>query len=261
MLVLALMLVRALPASPSLLLSRFLVFSYLLFRLDYRKEIRRNYRLICGRDSRWFWLRNAWCLGRNLSLMASIGTRRGQHVIDKTVVCGDNHWWLQLEQELHAVMASFHFGAWEFLPQVIARLGVPVGLGVGAQRDAKLQQQLRRFRTGTAVRVERGLLSIRREMEQTGVTGFMLDNTSRGRRTVVTVDDVNFALPNLPFRIARSRGMGLAPAFCRFGHGRVRVRVYPPGDEEGAVRALLREVRAHPEEWVFWAKAGAVEAA
>jgi len=75
------------------------------------------------------------------------------------------------------------------------------------------------------------------------------------------VDDVRFGVPSLPFRMARSRGAGLVPAFCRFGRGRLRVRVYPPGDEEGAVRALLREVRAHPEEWVFWAKAGALEAA
>ncbi len=261
MLALALMLVRALPASPSLFLSRFFVLCYLLFRADYRGEIRRNYRLVCGHDCRWFWVRNAWCLGRNLHLMALIGTRRGQQVIDKAVVCGDNHWWPQLEQELHAVMASFHFGAWEFLPRITARSRVSVSLGVGTQRDPRLGRQLRKTRAKGGVRVGRGLSSIRRSMEQPGVTGFMLDNTSRGRRTVVTVDDVRFAVPSLPFRMARSRGTGLVPAFCRFGRGRLRVCVYPPGDEEGAVRALLREVRAHPEEWVFWAKAGALEAA
>jgi hypothetical protein len=39
----------------------------------------------------------------------------------------------------------------------------------------------------------------------------------------------------------------------------MRVDVYPAGDEQSAARALLDQVRQHPEEWVWWGKAGAIQ--
>ena len=90
------------------------------------------------------------------------------------------------------------------------------------------------------------------------ITGFMLDNTSQGTQTWTECDGVKLRLPDIGFRLAARKGRQLAPAFARLDRGRMRVDVYPAGDERAAARALLEQVRLHPEEWVWWGKAGAI---
>jgi hypothetical protein len=65
-------------------------------------------------------------------------------------------------------------------------------------------------------------------------------------------------LPDIGFKLAARDGEGLVPAFASLQRGRVRVDVYPPGDENAAARALLEQVRKRPDEWVWWGKAGAI---
>ena len=90
------------------------------------------------------------------------------------------------------------------------------------------------------------------------IIGFMLDNTSQGTQSWTECEGVRVRLPNIGFRLAARNGGRLAPAFARLDRGHVRVQVYPPGDERVAVCALLDQVRQHPEEWVWWGKAGAI---
>ncbi len=186
--------------------------------------------------------------------MALIGKPRGDAIVDKTVVCGENKWNVVLEQELHMVMASFHFGAWEFLPQVFARFGFRVNLGVGAQKNRSFDRLVSGLRRNQGVRFLHKVKSIMSGLRKPGVTGFMLDNTSQGRRVWVDVDGCRLGLPGLGFRFGKS----VVTAFAFFDKGRLRVRTYPAGDERAAAQALLEQVRARPEEWVFWGKAGAI---
>jgi lauroyl/myristoyl acyltransferase len=86
----------------------------------------------------------------------------------------------------------------------------------------------------------------------------MLDNTSQGRQVWVLIGGIELRLPELAFSAARRSGSGVVPAFARMERGRLRVDVAPSGDAHSAARALLAQVRAHPEEWVWWGKAGAV---
>jgi len=95
--------------------------------------------------------------------------------------------------------------------------------------------------------------------DRSSITGFMLDNTSQGTQTWTECDGVRVRLPEIGFKLAARDGGGLVPAFARLQCGRVRVDVYPPGDEHAAARALLEQVRQHPEEWVWWGKAGAIQ--
>ena len=96
-------------------------------------------------------------------------------------------------------------------------------------------------------------------MGKPGLTGFALDNTARGRRTWVELDGLRIGMPSLPFRMARTRQVRVVPLFARFENNRLRVQVFGPTDERGVVLALLDQVRQRPEDWVFWAKAGALE--
>jgi lauroyl/myristoyl acyltransferase len=255
----ALALVRALPSRPAAFLSRTIVLLYLALRPDYRQEIRRNLRIITGKESRWFWVRNGWRLGLNLAVMAKVGSRTGDALVDRAMVCGENLSHQLLERELHATMASFHFGLWEYLPRVFSRGGCRVSLAVGEQRDRVLGRQLSCLRRSRGVTVAKGIKQAIRAGGESSVTGFMLDNTSQGTQTWTECDGVKVRLPDIGFKLAARSGGRLTPAFARLQRGRVRVAVYPPGDEQAAVRALFEQVRQNPEEWVWWGKAGAIQ--
>jgi len=255
----ALALVRLLPSRPAAFLSRTIVLLYLALRTDYRREIRRNFRIIIGKDGRWFWLRNGWRLGLNLAVMARIGSRAGDALVDRAAVYGENLSHRALERELHATMASFHFGLWEYLPRVFGRGGCRVWLAVGEQRDRVLGKQLSCLRRSRDVRVAKGLREAIRAGNESSITGFMLDNTRQGTQTWAEHGGVRMRLPDIGFKLAARRGGRLTPAFARLQRGRVRVDVYPPGDEKAAVGALFEQVRQYPEEWVWWGKAGAIQ--
>ena len=257
----ALALVRALPDSPAVLLSRAIVLLYLALRPDYRQEIRRNLRIIMGKDNRWFWVRNGWRLGRNFALMAKAGGRTGDAIIDRARVCGENLTNLTnhlLERELHVAMASFHFGLWEYLPQVFSRKGCRVLLAVGEQRDPALGRQVSGLRRARGVKMAEGIRQVIKAGAGPSITGFMLDNTSQGTQTWVECDGVRVRLPDIGFKIAARKSGRLVPAFAQLDRGRMRVDVYPAGDERAAACALLDQVRRHPEEWVWWGKTGAI---
>jgi len=254
----ALALVRALPSSPAAFLSRTIVLLYLALRPDYRREIRLNLRIITGKDNRWFWVRNGWRLGSNLAIMAKVGTQRGDALVDRMTVCGENLCRHVLERELHATMASFHFGLWEYLPQVFSHGGCRVTLAVGEQRDPALGRQLSRLRRSRGVTMAKGIKQAIKAADASSITGFMLDNTSQGTQTWAECDGVRIRLPDIGFKLAAREGGRLSPAFARLQQGRIRVDVYPPGDEQAAANALLEQVRMHPDEWVWWGKAGAI---
>lgn len=255
----ALALVRALPSSPAAFLSRTIVLLYLALRPDYRREIRRNFRIITGKESRTFWVRNGWRVGQNLAIMARVGTRNGDALVDRARVCGENLSHHALERELHAAMASFHFGLWEYLPRVFSRGGRRVTLAIGEQRDPTFGRQLSRLRRGGRVTIVKGIRQAVKAGCGSSITGFMLDNTSQGTQVWIECDGVRMRLPDIGFKLAARKGGRLTPAFARLDRGRMRVDVYPAGDEQVAAQALLDQVRQHPEEWVWWGKAGAIE--
>ncbi len=279
-------LVRSLPPSPAIVLSRILVLLYLAFRPDCRDEIRLNAAVLGCRVGRWFWLKNGWRVGRNLALMTQIGRRLGGLLVDRAIIVGENNIRAILEQDLHAAMASFHFGAWEFLPRAFARFGRQVTVVTGIQRQAKLAWMLDDMRQTRGVRIAHTLLDLARMAHQPQIVGFMLDNTSRVQRVWPESGTVRFGMPGLPFRLQTAVGRSrcttkerqgdreveqchfqeersargrLVPVFAYLSQGKLRVVAYPPGDERNALEALLAQVRARPEEWVFWGKAGAVQ--
>jgi lauroyl/myristoyl acyltransferase len=258
----ALALVRALPARPASAIAQLAVVLHLWLRPDYRREIEDNYRVVMGSGRPGFWFSNARRVGRNLALMAHSDKRTGKRFVDTAVVRWENHTGQSLERELHSVMASFHFGTWEYLPQVFAHRGFAVRLAVGRQRDAALQRRLEDLRERSGVRLVRSLREVVSALAEPGLTGFMLDNTSQGNQRWAVIDQVALRMPVLPFRVAAETGARVVPAFAGIdSRGRLVVDIGEPGDEQVVARALLARVRQHPEEWVWWGKAGAVRRA
>ncbi|MEO0068687.1 MAG: hypothetical protein ABIK23_06130 [candidate division WOR-3 bacterium] len=257
---LALVFIRALPIEPALLLARLITVCYLALRKEYREEIRRNYQLLLGRSPPLFWVRNGWRVGRNLGLMAQIGTKRGTKIVDSAVVYRENNNdGERLEQNLHIMMASFHFGLWEFLPQIFARRGYDVGVLASRQRDGLIDRLIQHIRKNGEVKYIHSLRDLIFRLSRPGITGFMLDNTTRGAQTIIEIENGGFLrLPILAFKLAARIKTKVIPVFCYFSGGRLRVKMFPEGDGGAAVDALVRMVKERPEEWVFWAKSGAL---
>ncbi|MGC8797607.1 MAG: hypothetical protein ACP5PK_02925 [candidate division WOR-3 bacterium] len=256
----ALLLVRALPFEPAIVITRLLVITYLLFRPDYRREIEVNYKLLFNRRDRFFWLRNAWTVGRNIALMAKIGTKLGAKLIDRATVYQENmnDECVRRENDSGSLMVSFHFGLWEFLPQFYRNYGNDVAVVTGVMKDKMLSRTLVRLRSGSGVRIISDIKSLRKRLGQSGITGFMLDNTSRGKMTDVVVKSLRIRLPAMAFVLSRRTGTGVVPVFSYLKHGRLTVRVFPEQDAAGCARLLLEMVREMPTEWIFWGKSGAV---
>lgn len=268
-----LILVRILPTEPGVFLVRLFTLFYLAVRPDYRREINTNYRLIFGCSRRWFWVRNGWRVGRNLALMVKIGTK----VADKLVDRGQIYWENRIESRVirkkePSFMASFHFGLWELLPQLFVRRWGNVAVLVSEQRNRMVNFFLQRWRRSNKVSLVFQIKYLLRQRSKTGITGFMLDNTSQGQQFLVELPGavegrrLRFWLPTAPFQIARywanrrgGKEKGVVPVFGYLWRGRFVVRVFPAGDEINALQALLTMVRKMPEEWIFWGKSGAVQ--
>ncbi|MEO0080059.1 MAG: hypothetical protein ABIK44_05230 [candidate division WOR-3 bacterium] len=246
-----LFLVRVLPGELGIALAQLSVLTYLLLRPDYRKETLQNYWLVRGEKDSRFWLRNCLTVGRNLALMARMGSARGDEIVDNAEVYIDNITLQTLERELHSIMVSFHFGLWEFLPRVFTRAGYRVRVVTGRQKDKLLERLIRRIRKD-------------RQSPKVGpvrITGFMLDNTCRGVQEWVELAGLKLRFPRAPFRLAARNNSKAIPLFAWLERGRLHVEVGRPGTEVDAARMLLRLVRNHPEEWLFWAKASALQPA
>lgn len=268
-----LILVRILPTEPGVFLVRLFTLFYLAVRPDYRREINTNYRLIFGCSRRWFWVRNGWRVGRNLALMVKIGTKFANKLIDRGQIYWENRIESRVIREKEpSFMASFHFGLWELLPQLFVRRWGNVAVLVSEQRTRILNLFLQRWRKSNEVSLVFQITHLLRRRSKTGITGFMLDNTSQGRQFLVELpspvagDKVRFRLPTVPFQIARywanrsgGKEKGVVPVFGYLWRGRFVVRVFPAGDEINALQALLTMVRKMPEEWIFWGKSGAVQ--
>ncbi len=256
-----LLLVRALPVEIAIFLCRLLVIFYLILRGDYRREIGQNYYTIFLRHRPFFWLTNAWMVGRNLALMAKVDTGFGKKVIDRALFYQENDYKSERrEDKAHTVMASFHFGLWEFLPRVYAKIGYSVGVMVERQRDRTLDRVFTRLRQARGVILIHRARDVVERVQGPGVTGFMLDNTSSGKTTSgVSADDgVVLEIPKLPFVTGKIAGWGVTPVFGYWNRGRLMIRVFGRSEEDGCVSALLKLVKERPAEWIFWGKAGRI---
>lgn len=255
-----LLLVRGLPLELAIAAARIFTLTYLFFRHDYRREIKINYRLLLGTMDRCFWLKNGWCIGRNLALMAKLGTPIWNKLIDSAVICWENidDGNVQTGAQSASVMASFHFGVWEFLPGIYRHQGQDVAVMAGDMRDASFNLMVNRLRSKTGIKVINRARMLIERLRRPGITGFMLDNTARGTRVQVVRDGVTFRITGLPFAFGRRCGCDVMPVFCYWDRGRLQVRVFDPEGPEGCVRALIKMVRERPAEWIFWGKAGGI---
>jgi len=204
---------------------------------------------------------NAWRVGRNLALMAKIGTGLEKKVIDRTLFYRENDYKSEeVEHTLHTVMASFHFGLWEFLPQVYANIGHNVGVVVAEQKDKTVNRLLSRLRQRNGVLLIKSGREVANRLRALGITGFMLDNTSIGKSTSgrSAGDGVVLEMPEIAFAAGRRLELGVTPVFGYWDKGRLVIRIFGSGDEDKCFAALMKMIKERPADWVFWGKTGRI---
>lgn len=182
---------------------------------------------------------------------------------------GREHLDAALERGRGAIVASAHYGNWEFLGAGGVAHDLPVTFVVQRLRNAKVDATLRKMRESLGIRVlERGmaLRRLRDEIAANRLVAIMCDQDARRRGVFVPF----FATPASTHKGAAQLAMRLGTPFIplfgrRLTDGRHRMVVrepipVPPGmSEDDAIYAMMsrfnqmleEEIRVDPEQYLW----------
>ncbi|GIW40168.1 MAG: lipid A biosynthesis acyltransferase [Candidatus Binatia bacterium] len=171
-----------------------------------------------------------------------------------------------------AIVVTGHIGNWELLGAYFARRGIPVVAVARRIYEERIDRLVVAFRARHGVRtVHRSDRSAAREILRTlrarGILAMVVDQDTHAPSLTVPFFGLPARSPVAPAVLALRTGAPLVPVFIeRIAGGRHRIFVHPPlptpegGDRIVRVRALLedinraleRQIRRRPEQWVWW---------
>jgi len=251
-------LAKNLPQKPAIILCQFIFFSYLLTRKNYRNEIAINYQKIFGFYQKGFWLRQSQRLGKNLGLMLQIG--KSNKILDKTVIYGENILCKVMESNQSAVVVSFHYGLWEYLPQIFQKLGYDTNIGIGVQHDKSLAEEFDKLRNYNEVKTlktvseMKNILNVNNSSNRKKLLGFVLDNTNKTRCINLNEPWKGFSVLRTPFVLAKSARVPILSMYCYSQDGRIIVDIQEVKSSIELGNQLYCYIRKNPAEWLFWGK-------
>ncbi|MCX7784767.1 MAG: hypothetical protein N2201_00845 [candidate division WOR-3 bacterium] len=294
MLVGLIFLINLLPLSLAIYFSQLIILTYLLLKPQYRKEIYFNYLKIIGRKDKYFWIKNALGVGKNLALMIKTDNNtldciqiRGEKIFPKIEqnsgkkIRGSNKEAIRdgndkildnkkikreniMMSNQPCVVVSFHFGPWELLPKIFARSGYEILLSVQNQQDQRLNNYLTKKRSNNNIHLIYNLKSLQDKMKskQPSILGFVLDNTntdSGGKILTELSDAIKNKVPSI---LSRRYSLPIVPIFIYSQDKRIKVSVgkaimpHLSQDEirQNIVQQFLPFLQTYPDQWVFWAK-------
>ncbi len=254
-------LAKNLPAKPAIIFCQLSVFSYLLTKKNYREEIKINYQKIFGNYQNGFWIKQSRRLGRNLGLMLQIG--KNNKTLDKAVIYGENILCKKMVSNQNAVVVSFHYGLWEYLPQIFKKLGYETNIGVGIQNDKNLATEFDNLRKHNGVKILNKISEMKNCFKQSTyhvanlqkrLLGFVLDNTSKTQGIWLNEPWEGFSILRTPFVLAKLGNIPIFSMFCYNQNDKIIVDVEEVNDTNELGARLKSYIKQNPEEWVFWGK-------
>ena len=251
-------LAKTLPQKPAIILCQSVVLIYLLIKKNYRTEIKTNYQKIFGFYQKGFWFRQSRRLGKNLSLMLQIS--KSKKILDKTQIYGENILCNLTENNRKAVIVSFHYGLWEFLPQIFQKLGYEISISIGTQRNQNLAYQLYEFRNRNGVKIVETISEMRDTLKSNvssnrkKLLGFVLDNTNKTRGLSLNKPWTGFTVLRTPFILAKSTKTPILAMFCYIQNNNIVVDIDEINNPQEMGNLLWSYIEKNPEEWVFWGK-------
>lgn len=175
--------------------------------------------------------------------------------------------------EKNQICITAHFGNWEVVGQVMALHGLPLHSIAMPVKNPEVNRLLiaRREVTGQKiVPLEGALRTLLGVLRNNGKTAFLVDQNTPEKRGGIWVDYFGLPVPvtPAPAALAAKTGSDIFIGFCaplRGGRYRVYVTetIHPPGQADEAttrnltqqiLSAIEREVRAHPEHWLWMYK-------
>jgi len=182
-------------------------------------------------------------------------------------VVGRHHLDQALDSGRGAVLVTGHFGSWEVTACALARLGYPVGLLVGVQRNRLVQRMMNDIRRACGIEVNepRDLLRAVRSLRANRFLAMLSDQDAGRRGVFVQFLGEPASTPRGAARLAILAGSPIIPGFTiRVGLDKHRVvierPIYPPRTaDEDAVRDLTQAytgvmedyVRRYPSAWLW----------
>jgi lauroyl/myristoyl acyltransferase len=254
-------LAKKLPAKPAVIFCQFIVFGYLMIRKIYRDEIKINYQKIFNDYQKGFWVKQSQRIGRNLGLMLQIG--KNNKSLDKTVIYGENIMCKVMGSNQNAIVVSFHYGLWEYLPQIFQKLGFETHIGIGIQPDKNLAIEFDNLRKNNGVKILNTVSQMKNCLKQsTGQTsslrkkllGFVLDNTSKTQGLMLDKPWSGFSVLRTPFVLTKSTGVPILSMFCYGQDDRIIVDIQEVKSRVELGNQLHYYIRKNPAEWLFWGK-------
>jgi KDO2-lipid IV(A) lauroyltransferase len=210
-------------------------------------------------------------LGQTLSEVAWLWRARADQVAELCSMDGAEHLHQAREEGRGAVLITAHCGNWELLNARLGAAGIPMTIAVRELDDPRLSDLATRLREHCGAEVvPRGAAAGRRlarALVSNRVNGLLIDQDIRDVPGVFVPFFGRPAwTPSGAATLALRAGCPVVPAFIhRQPDGRHIAQVHPPlplpttgSDEDqvheltaAATAAIERQIRAHPEQWVW----------
>lgn len=251
-------LAKNLPQKQAIILCQFIVISYLLFRKNYRAEIKANYQKIFGIYQNRFWLQQSRRIGKNLALM--LHSAKNDKILDKTQIYGENILCRLTENNQKAIIVSFHYGLWELLPQIFQKLGYEISISISAQRDRNLAYEINKVRNRNGVKTVSTVRAMKEILQSNGspkrkqLLGFVLDNTSKTRGINLNEPWTGFTVLRTPFILAKMAKTSVLSMFCYRQNDKTVVDIDEIHHPREVGTRLHSYIEKNPAEWIFWGK-------
>ncbi|MEO0092263.1 MAG: hypothetical protein ABIK61_06115 [candidate division WOR-3 bacterium] len=252
--------INILPLPFAIAFSQLFVLTYLLLKPQYRKEIYYNYINIIGKDDKFFWIKNALGVGKNLGLMIKANRKilndievRNEDVLQKikqnfsvetlenikinikdiadksldNVKFNRENIINNIMKNNSCIVVSFHFGPWELLPKIFGQKGYQILLSVQNQRNQRLNNYLVKYRCDNKnIHLVYDLKSLNAKLTnslQPLILGFVLDNmnTASGFQILTNISDA--IKNNMPLVLCRRYSLPVVPIFIYSEDTRIKV--------------------------------------
>ena len=247
-----------LPEKSAVIFCQIIVLIYLSCQKKYRAEINSNHTKIFGFYPRLFWLKQSLKIGENLGLMSQIG--KNKKILDKTQFYGENILSKVMKSNQSAIVVSFHYGLWEYLPQIFKKLGYDTYIGIEEQRDQNLAIELNKLRNSNGVKVIKTISNMKNVLKSNNsekpkqLLGFVLDNTSKNRSIRIDEPWQGFSILRTPFVLAKSARVPMLSMFCYHKNAKIIVDIDEVKNQSELGNRLQSYLKKNPEDWIFWGK-------
>jgi len=192
-------------------------------------------------------------LAFNVAVMARMGTAFTRRMVRRAVLKGEEHLETLYKTHNTGVIASFHYGPWELIAEVLSENGFRIAALVTKRPGHLLDRYFVAMRRRSGLRIVHNLKQAALLARRGYFMGSLYDRTLRGKS-----DEMNFPYPDyqtsrLPKILAARIRKPIVPIICRIIKKRLEVNIGSPGLSVDDMRDFFSPFFSQtPFEWLVW---------